>query len=158
MKEKSFNLEKEYENLKKKYKLPDFKKLNKEFDLEEIEHDGFLLRRIRNRLYDKVSSFIKILESILYPGSSDMANLYESKFFTEDDMDNVSSLFKKLMLIDRRYLLVDLEEDEYKDSEFINTVYEDWLVLKKDLIKFLEIMKESWKKEDKIPTEKDYFG
>ena len=139
MKEKSFNLEKEYGNLKKRYKLPDFNKLNREFDLEEIEHDGFLLRRIRNRLYDKISSFIKILESILYPGSSDMANLYESKFFTEDDLDDVRSLFKKLMLIDRHYLLVDLEEDESKDSEFINTAYEAWLILKKDLIKFLEI-------------------
>ncbi|HLC37756.1 MAG TPA: hypothetical protein VJJ53_03180 [Candidatus Nanoarchaeia archaeon] len=158
MKEKSFNLEKEYEDLKKKYKLPDFKRLNREFDLEEIEHDGFLLKRIRNRLYEKVSFFIKILESILYPSSSDVASLYESKFFTEEDMDNVSSLFKKLMLIDRHYLLVDIEEDEDKDSEFINTVYEDWLILKKDLIKFLDIMKESWKKEDKIPTEKDYFG
>ena len=135
MKEKSFNLEKEYEDLKKKYKLPDFKRLNREFDLEEIEHDGFLLKRIRNRLYEKVSFFIKILESILYPSSSDVASLYE-----------------------RHYLLVDIEEDEDKDSEFINTVYEDWLILKKDLIKFLDIMKESWKKEDKIPTEKDYFG
>ena len=158
MKERSFNLEKEYENLKKKYNLPDFKKLNREFDLEEIEHDGFLLRRIRTRLYDKVCSFIKILESLLYPNGSDMASLHESKFFTEKDMNNVSSLFKKLMLIDRYYLLVDLEEDEYKDSEFINTVYEDWLILKKDLIKYLEIMKESWKGEDKMPTEKDYFG
>lgn len=155
---KDFDIKKEYEIFKKKYKLPDFNDLNKEFDLEEIEHDGFLLRRIRNKIYDKVDFFIKIIESIVYPSSSNVANLYETKFFTENDMEECEKLLKKLMFLDRSFILLDIEEDEQKDAEFINEVYKDWLILKKDLIKFLEIMKKSWKKEDKMPSENEYFG
>ena len=50
MQDEDFDLKKEYEVLKKRYNLPSFKDLDREFDIAEIEHDGFLLRRIRGRI------------------------------------------------------------------------------------------------------------
>ena len=158
MQDEDFDLKKEYEVLKKRYNLPSFKDLDREFDIAEIEHDGFLLRRIRGRIYDKVDFFIKILENILYPNSANMASLYESKFFSEYDMDECTNILKRLMFIDRSYILLDIEEDEGKDADFIKDVFKEWQSLKNDLLKFLKIMKDSWKKEEKMPGEKEYFG
>jgi len=158
MPHKEFDLKKEYEQLKKKYNLPSFKDLDREFDITEIEHDGFVLRRIRNRIYDKIDFFIKILESILYPNSANMASLYESKFFSQKDIEECTNVLKKLMFIDRSYILLDIEEDESKDADFIKEVFKEWQSLKKDLVKFLKIMKGSWKQEDKMPGKKEYFG
>ena len=43
-------VKKEYDVLKKKYNLPDFEALDKEFEISTIEKPDFLLRNIKKKI------------------------------------------------------------------------------------------------------------
>lgn len=57
-------LKKQYEPLRKKYKLPSFDELNKEFEIEKIQEKetDFILREIRKGMGEKVGAFLRFLK------------------------------------------------------------------------------------------------
>ena len=48
------DIKKQYQELAKKHKLPDFDRLNMEFEIENIDETGFLLRSILSKIGEKV--------------------------------------------------------------------------------------------------------
>ena len=158
MKEKEFNVDVEYGKLKDQFNLPNFKDLNSEFELSDISEGEFLLRSIRRRLCEKIDEFSNIIEGFIFPQSASLANFYEVKFLSDDEREKLSNLFKRLMVLNRRNLMFDLEPNEKEEAEFITATYGEWLTIKKELLGLVSIMEKSWTEEDKIPTDKGYFG
>ncbi len=154
-----FDLEKEYNNLKKKYKLPDFEKLNNEFELTSYKDidPRFLLRNIRKRIIDRVASIIRFLEDILHPSGQSIVLMNEVKFFDENKLNEINSLLKKFMLIARQSLVLDTDLNEEEDAGFIMVVLKEWPDLKKELKAIAVVLRDSWKAEEKTNTE-SYFG
>jgi len=63
------NLKEDYKEIQKKYDLPEFERLNEDFQIEklaEIETD-FLVREIRKFMADKFMNYLRFIESILNP-------------------------------------------------------------------------------------------
>ena len=56
---------KAYDSYKKKLKLPDFNELDVEFEISSIEEEGFVLRKIRRKIVDKVIEFSDVLNRIV---------------------------------------------------------------------------------------------
>ena len=158
MKEKEFNVDVEYGKLKDQFNLPNFKDLNSEFELSDISEGEFLLRSIRRRLCEKIDEFSNIIEGFIFPQSASLANFYEVKFLSDDEREKLSNLFKRLMVLNRRNLMFDLAPNEKEEAEFITATYGEWLTIKKELLGLVSIMEKSWTEEDKIPTDKGYFG
>ena len=50
-------IKEEYEKLKEKHNLPDFKEINNEFEITTIEKEEFLLREIRRKIYEKIELY-----------------------------------------------------------------------------------------------------
>ena len=75
-------MEEVYKKLQKKYALPNYKELNKNFEIAYIEDPFFLLRSIRRRIHEKIVFFAKVSEKILFPNQTLMIEMYESKFFS----------------------------------------------------------------------------
>ena len=48
-----------YQSLAKKHNLPDYDKINNEFEIATIEHTAFLLREIRKKISEKVELYKK---------------------------------------------------------------------------------------------------
>lgn len=158
-KEDSFDFEKEYNEFKKKYKLPDFEKLNNEFELSSYKDidPKFLLRNIRRKLIDKIGSSLRFLENIIHPLGSSVITMNEVKYFDETNLNKVNNLIKKLMLLERQSLVLDLELNEAADAEFIDSFFKEWTDIKGELKEVTIIVRDSWKEEEKTDTE-DYFG
>ena len=157
MAENKFNLKEEYNNLN--YKLPKFEDLDDEFEVSiaSIKNKNFLVRNLRRRLNDKVIFYCKIIEGLIYPNSTNIIGMLEIKSFNEEEKEKLSNMYKKLMEFERESLNLDVNPDEKKDVEFINSLFKEWKKFKEEMIRITKKMKESWHLEEK--EEKDnYFG
>ena len=158
MEEEKFNLKNEYDKLKVKHKLPDFESLNKEFELEYIEKKYFILRAVRRRLNEKLMLFSKILEIILFPSGQSPISSHESSFFSDSKKQELFSLYKKFMSIERNSLKLDVTPDETGDVDFIKNLLKEWPSFKKEIEQVVNEMHESWLKEIKEESENKYLG
>ena len=159
VKEETFDMEKVFNDLKKKYKLPDFEKLNDEFELSSFKDidPRFLLRNIRRKIVDRITLTSRLLEGIIHPLGSSVINMSEIKYFDDNRLNEVNLLIKKLMLIERQSLVIDVDLKEAEDADFINAAFKEWLDIKKELKNIAVTLRDSWKEEEKKDTE-DYFG
>jgi len=157
MKDEKFDIKEEYSKLK--LPLPKFEDLDNEFEISNasIKNKNFLLRNIRRRVNEKVIFYCRIIEGLIYPNSNNIIGMIEIKFFDEEEKNEISKLYKKLMQFERESLAIDVNPDDKKDVEYINTVFKQWRQYKEDLIKITRKMKDSWKMQEET-TKDSYFG
>jgi len=153
--EDRIDVEKEYGKLK--YKLPNFKELDSEFEVSFIKEKEFLLRGIRRRVTEKIILSCRIIESLIYPTQSNIITAIESKELSEEQKKKMDYLYKKFMIFERESLRLDIDPSDKGDVDYINDVFNKWIKFKKDMIKIVEFMKDSWIKEEKS-DKNNYFG
>ncbi len=146
-----------YEKLRKKYAvLPDYQKLNNEFEISNIDYPNFLLREIRHKICDKIVDFAKIFEDLITAES--FVNMHELKAFVSEDKKKIFDLFKKLMKINRESLLLRLTEDDKTNAKFIRDALQRWLHLKKEILPVLQRLESAWDSDIDITQKLTYFG
>ncbi len=150
-------IKEEYEKLRKKYKLPEFKEIDNEFEITIIEHEEFLLREIRRKITEKIELYTKVLDRLLQPETV-LSDMYECKIFSDEEKDALFKLFKRLMFFDRFSIETSIDENDKKSAEFINNIWKEWDKIKKELSSFIKKLKEGWLKETKIKEELRYLG
>ncbi|KHO53984.1 hypothetical protein J4476_02775 [Candidatus Woesearchaeota archaeon] len=156
-KEENFDIKTEYEKISKKYKLPEFEKINDDFEIDFIEKKEFLTRAIRRRMNDKLLFFARIIENVIYPNSHSQIIAYENSVFSEERKLELVKVHKQLMIFERRSLLLDIETAEEKDIEYIRDLLLRWEEFKNELKEVAETMQESWKTNIEEKEER-YFG
>ena len=79
-------LKKHYEILSKKYKLPSFKELNEDFDIEKIDKESdILLKVVRKVMMEKIVNSLGFIEMLLNPMNSPrMYHAYLNSMSVED--------------------------------------------------------------------------
>ena len=152
-------IEKQYIELRKKYKLPEFKEIDFEFELSDLEETSFLLKATIRRMEEKLDFYSTMLEEILQPDTSNLYAMHETKFFDEDEKRKMYELYVKLMNFNRRSIEVSLEHNENKEADFINSLFDEWKILKQELLVFVRKIRASWKKEEAdIEEDLGYLG
>ena len=145
------NIEEEYKKLK--HSLPDFKKLDEEFEISNIqglEDKKFLLRFIRRKVNEKIIFFCRIIENLLYPQSPNYISMIESRIFTEEEKIEMAELYKKLMYYEKESLILDVESDDKQSAKYVNEVLNDWSEIKKQIIVITRKMQKSWNEKEKV--------
>ena len=151
-------MEELYKKLKKKYTLPNYKELNKHFELDYIEDPFFLLRSIRRRIHEKIVFFAKISEKILFPNQTLMIEMYESKFFSEKEKEEILEMYEKLLELDRKALLLNISSTDAKEAEYIKTVFKKLPTIIKRISFIIEKTDKSWKQRKSNLSKNHYFG
>ncbi|HIH42153.1 TPA: hypothetical protein HA246_00750 [Candidatus Woesearchaeota archaeon] len=147
----------EYEKLRKKYSsLPDYNKLNDEFEIANIDYPNFLLREIRHKMCDKIVDFAKIFEELITAES--FVNMHELKAFVSEDKKKIFDLFRELMKINRSSLLLRLTEDDKANAKFIGDSLQQWIQLKKEILPVLQKLESAWDNDIDIKQKLTYFG
>lgn len=152
-----FDIIKEYEKIQKKFKLPEFEELNKEFELEALDKKEFLMRAVRRRMNDKVIFFCRIIENVIYPNGQSQISTYEAGFFDDDKKNELAKLHNKLMIFERQSLLLDITPEDNGDAEYIKTLTGGWKNFKSELKEVVLTMENSWKNTVEEKEER-YFG
>ena len=139
-----------YVKLKKKYGLPDYKKLAEllEIEIDASKNDILLVQEIRNQISDKLYDFMKTIESILFTGEgSDPAHLYQENMILGCTREGFE-LFKEFNELYYEGLLLRFKHDKKADSDFINKIFKRWPELEKKMMKFFGALEKGWKEFD----------
>jgi len=151
-------IEERYKKLAKKHKLPDFKKMDAEFEISSLEETNFLLRSIMSKMGERIEFFLTSIGEILNPDTSNIYSVHEYRFIDEKERNNLFEIYRKLMSFSRYSLETSLSCDEKKEAEFISSFYEQWQEIKPEFVKFFKKLKESWNIETDIKEYTGYLG
>ena len=148
-----------YKQLKKDFGLPDFDVLNKEFEIITIEPEGFLLREIKRRINEKLSSARDLLTALIQPESTSLVDLYECRCFDEAEKNKIFALFSNVMHLKRKINESELLLDDNVDAALIKEAAEIWPKLRKQMIPFVKELEACWKTMPESDKEsKEYLG
>jgi hypothetical protein len=151
-------IKEKYLTLKRKFSLPEYDILNQEFEIDDIGAETeIVLAKIRQRMTEKLEFYAKMIESRLQPESS-ISDLYEAHYIDDDEKNDAYSIFKRLMLIIRKSVLVALTNKEDENASFIKETFESWGTIKKDLESHISRLLSLWKKETDIKDDLSYLG
>ncbi|MCS7134595.1 MAG: hypothetical protein NZ889_01930 [Candidatus Pacearchaeota archaeon] len=151
-------IKKRYKKLEKKYKLPNFSELNKEFDVEKVQEreTDFLLREIRRVMSDKVGAYLRFLELFLNPPAAPLFVLISLKGMVAHHKEKIEEIYRELVKIEIRSIALDVHYEEQEEAKFIREVYKKWKEFKDDL---KSICKEIENLHSKIEKKnKTYYG
>ena len=151
-------IEKQYNELKKKFKLPEFNDIDREFEISDLEETSFLLRNIIRRIAEKLDFYSTMLEEILQPDTSNLYAMHETRFFDEIEKKDMYELYSKLMSLSRQSIGLSLQHNEKDEVDFINNFFNEWKYLKNELLKLVSKMRASWKAETDIKEDLGYLG
>ena len=151
-------IKKEYEKLSKEYRLPKFKDIDLVFEISTLESTAFLLRNIIGKITEKIDYYTNLLEELLQPDASSLSGLHEIRFFTDDEKHKIYSLYKRLMKLNREAIETYLTQNEKNEASYIIDAFNKWLEIKKELLGYVVIMKESWDKETGMEEDLGYLG
>lgn len=156
--EKLNRLKKQYVVLKKKYKLPEFSKLNEDFEIEKLQENetDFLLREIRRTMVEKISVVLKFLEIMINPNESSPAFVFAMiKEMKPEMKKSVENMYKELSVVEISSITLDLDYDEKLEAKFIKEHTKKWESTKKALRSLIISLDTVWKMES---GKKSYVG
>ena len=159
MKESVLNeIKKSYEPLRRKYKLPEFSELNKEFEIEKTqEHETeFILREIRKDVGEKVGAFLRFLETILNPVMGPIFILNSIKNLNNKDKDLIKENYEILVDLEIKAISLDVDYNEKAEAEFIKEAYKKWQDIKPDIKEIIDSLRKA--QETKEDKRKSYLG
>ena len=156
--EKLNKLKKQYEVLRKKYKLPEFSKLNEDFEIEKLQdHESdFLLREVRRAIVEKMSAVLKFLEIMINPNENSPAFVYAMiKEIKPETKKMIEAMYKELSTIEISSIMLDLDYIEKEEAKFVKDHAKKWEKTRKDLKVLIKNLDSMWKSEK---PHKSYFG
>jgi len=148
-----------YEHLKKTHViLPEFDKLNNEFEISTIETEEFLLRQIRRKIAERFEPVLELFEHIINPDPGSFNDAYECRALTNGEKKQLIELFRKMMENYRLLTEADLLCDDKTDADSIRKISDQWVEQKKQVIPLIKKLRANWQKQVE-PTEiLDYLG
>jgi len=159
MAEKLENLKKEYEKLALKYKLPDYKTVNEEFDIEPLaeRETETLLRETRKVIMDKIIAYLRFAEMLINPSNAPMFFFTILKGIDFNDKKLLEEVYAKLGRLEVEVIVVDNDYSESGEADFINHVFSEWADIKKNMRVVAKALQSGWdKKREK--SDKSYLG
>lgn len=151
-------LKEKYSILEKKYSLPKFEELNREFAIEKSEKDSeFLLREIIHFIIDKFQNYIRFLENLINPTNASIFGFSIMKTIDQERKTKLSEAYKKLSEIEMKLIKLDLRPSEEKEAEFIKESFKMWKTVREEIYEVIEFVEKNWDNKQE-QNKKNYFG
>ena len=150
-------LKQKYEELAKKYKLPDFREINENFEIEKIDSDtDCLARAIRKVIMEKIVNSLGFIELLLNPVNVPRMYIPFLKTMTLDNKKEMERIYDTLSEVVLAAVELEMEYDEKKEAELIIKANEKWKSVKPGFKKVIGSIKNPpISNSDKS---KSYFG
>ena len=150
--------EKQYNELRKKHQIPDFKDMDSDFEISDLAETNFLLRAVIRMINEKMEFCTSVLGDILSPDSSNLHAMHETRHFEDYEKAKAYDLFRRFMFLNRRSVEVLLSKNEKEEAEFISSFYGEWKDLKREFLANVKKMKDAWQTEIDTKEILGYLG
>jgi len=145
-------LKKRYNLLKEKYSLPEFEKLNENFQIEkicDIETD-LLAKEIRKVILEKFFDYFKLIESLLNPAQESSLVIFAiAKKIDNPKKEKLIEIYKKISFLQFDVLNLDLNYSEKKEVDSIKKYLKLWEEIKPELISVFSSLEKELEKSEK---------
>jgi len=133
-------LKQRYNELKVKYKLPEFTELNQLFDIEDIDPETeFLIKKIRRAMSEKIGNYLRFIDILLNPSNAPIFFFKLVKKLDRDDREIIGNIYETLGNLEIQIVSMDLDYSEEKEAEFIKNLHQTFNnQIKKDFLKIIE--------------------
>ena len=112
-----------YAEFEKKYKLPSFIDLNRDFELDKIDKKSdFMLRVIRKNVMEKVINSIGFLEMLLNPMNAPRVYYFYIKSMTVQEKQLIEDIYTKLAELSLSSLELEVDYSEKEEAEIYEGV------------------------------------
>jgi len=159
--EKENNLEKVkelYSKFQRKYFLPEFTELNKEFGIEKADNDSeFFLKEIIKFIAEKFQNYMRFLENLINPANASMFAFSLIKITDNGKRAKLSEAYKKISEFEIKLIKLDLKSSEVSEAEFIKESYKIWMEIKKELYDVIDFIEKNFNTKHE-ESKKGYFG
>ena len=159
-KESSLNeLKKNYKKVQKKYNLPEFEKLNEDFQIEklsELETD-YLIREVRRFMGEKFSNYLRFVEAILNPTNVPTFIFSIVKSIRTEERNKLMEIYKQISKLELELIELDISFSEKNEANFIKGSYDIWQKIKQDTLGIITVIKSNWDNKFEGKS-KGYFG
>lgn len=161
--EKENHIEKvkeKYAEYQKKYSLPEFSELNKEFGIEKSEVETeFFLKEIVKGIADKFQNYLRFLENLINPANSSMFAFSLVKVIDNGNRQKLSEAYRKISEFEIKLIKLDLKSSEISEAEFIKSSYKLWTEIREDLFEIINKAEENFSKiQNTEEGKRNYFG
>lgn len=148
-----------YEEISHKNNLLDFKFVNENFEIEniDIEETDLFIKQIRKHITEKIFYMLRTIEAFINPSNAPMFVMGIVKDFSESERELIQELYKKLAKYEIEAFGLEAKYDEKKEIEFIRKIGQEWKEISEDLIRMYSAMKSNHDKDSKKST-KSYLG
>ena len=153
------NFKEDYKKIQQKYGLPDFEKLNDDFQIEKISEveTEHIIREIRKFMADKFSNYLRFVENILQPINAPMFVFSVIKSIGVEEKNKFMEVYKFLSRKEVELIELDVEFDEDKEAKFVKEAYKEWQEIKKKILEVIDSIKSNWDNKFEV-NNKGYFG
>ena len=139
-----------YSKYQKKIALPDFKDLDKEFEIGKIDTKfGFYFKDISRAMNNKIGYFAGLLEPAINPPVPSIHSMVETSNIEKEDKEEILKTYKRLLYLAHKGYSLETQEDEKKIAAFIKDLWAEWPSIIEKMSNCMNIICESWVKEKK---------
>ena len=150
-------LKKEYDKLKDKYKLPSFKELNADFEIDKLDKEiDNVLRAIRKIMMEKIVNSMSFLEMLLNPVNAPRMYLPYVRTMSIEDKKTIDNIYSALADLSLVSLDLEINSSEKGEADLINLTFNKWGELKLGFGQILKSMKQP--RDFEVKKERSYFG
>lgn len=150
-------IEESYNLYKKKYELPNFEEIKKNFSIEDIEDDKGILKKIAKIMAEKFEFYGKYLDMHLNAEPT-FSMMVEAKEVDDLSREKLLHVYRLILIKLREYYLLVLEENDENCAEYIKNSFNVWISIKQDLKILIHVFKKAWESESKIDERLGYLG
>lgn len=150
-------IKKEYAKLEKKYKIPSFKEINEDFDVDKIDRESeCFLRLIRKTMMDKVLNSLNFFEMLLNPMNCPRLYMPFVRVMTQEDKKNIEDIYEKLGRLSIEALDLEISYNEKGEAEMIAKICKVWDECRLGFHKVADGIKHP--RNGEMKKERSYFG
>ena len=153
-----FDIETDYEELKKAHSLPTFEALAEDFDIEKLadKETAFLAREIRRVINEKITAYIHLFETLINPQSPPMFVFKILKNMSPKEKEQIQEFYKVLSRTQIDVMKLDTVYSETDEIKFINKNFKAWQEMKPKIHALFTSFESNFENGD-TSKERSYF-
>jgi len=129
-----------------------------EFDLLSISDNAEELAwPVAKKVKERIDAYAGLLEGILQPTTTLIA-MNECSFFSEEEQQRISKLYRKLMHLVRSHTEADIEATRDAHLRFVREALAAWEQERPGILNVARGLRKGWEREEPLQRERSYFG
>lgn len=141
----------EYEKARKRYALPIFEDMDREFEIRLVEERGVIVKEVRRAIITHLQNFSSFFLPVLDPNPQELHSLIEMNVFNKKEVEELLKFYKKLYHLVHKGLTVSLLSEK-AEADFVKEIWEMWPQIKAEAHKYMQKITDEWanhRKRDK---------